>query len=165
MIPSDHFIRFYNEVFKYLSEKSENDLRDFWLKISYLQESLTGSLFLEKGFDGMKEYYDRIITEENLDAEAFVTQDRFELIIRGCSSLRKAMDNDAGMFPRYCDHCAGWLGPMCSRLGYFYLCDVGSRTEPRCRGMIFKEKAKRDAMVEECELPIVNDSPDGMMSI
>ena len=159
MIPSDHFIRFYNEVFKYLDSKSEEDLRAFWLEISYLQESLTGSLFKEKGFEGMKEYYDKIIREENLDAEAFVKEDRFELVIHQCSSLKKAMDNDAGMFPRYCDHCAGWLGPMCARLGFHYLVDVKSRTEPRCRVMIFKEKARRDAMIAECELPLVNDGP------
>ena len=161
MIPSDHFIRFYNEVFKYLDGKSEKDLQDFWLEISYLQESLTGTLFKEKGLDGMKEYYDKIIREENLDAETRVTEDYFELVMHRCSSLEKAMNNDAETFPRYCDHCPGWLGPMCARLGYFLVQDLESRTEPHCRGMIFKDKAKRDAMVEKCKLPLVNDGPQG----
>ncbi|MCK5844224.1 MAG: hypothetical protein KAG97_05910 [Victivallales bacterium] len=157
MIPSDHFIRFYNEVFKFLSDESEEDLRAFWLDISHLQESLTGALFKEKGFEGMKEYYDKIIREENLDAEASVKPDHFEMVIHSCSSLRKAMDNDAGMFPRYCDHCAGWLGPMCARLGFYFIMDIESRIEPHCRGMIFKEKAKRDAMIAKCKLPLMND--------
>ena len=159
MIPSDHFIRFYNEVFKFLDEKSEDALRAFWLEISHLQESLTGDLFREKGFEGMKEYYDKIIREENLDADARVEKDHFELVIHSCSSLRKAMDNDAGMFPRYCDHCVGWLGPMCARLGFYYIMDVESRVEPHCRGMIFKDKAKRDAKIAECSLPLVDDGP------
>jgi hypothetical protein len=160
MIPSDHFIRFYNEVFKFLANKSEEDLQAFWLEISYLQESLTGALFTKKGLDGIKEYYDKIICEENLDAETFVTEDYFELVMHHCSSLQKAMDNDAETFSRYCDHCAGWLGPMCARLGFFLVEDLESRTEPHCRAMIFKDKAKRDAMIAKCKLPLVNDGPE-----
>ena len=38
MIPSDHFTRFYNEVFKFLDSRGEADLEDYFLEISKNQE-------------------------------------------------------------------------------------------------------------------------------
>ena len=33
MIPSDHFTRLYNEVFKFLESKGQEDLELYWLEI------------------------------------------------------------------------------------------------------------------------------------
>ena len=41
MIPSDHFTRFYNEVFKFLEKQGEEDLKQYWLEISKNQEKHT----------------------------------------------------------------------------------------------------------------------------
>ena len=41
MIPSDHFTRFYNEVFKFLEKQGEEDLKKYWLEISKNQEKHT----------------------------------------------------------------------------------------------------------------------------
>ena len=41
MIPSDHFTRFYNEVFKFLEKQGEEDLQAYWLEISKNQEKHT----------------------------------------------------------------------------------------------------------------------------
>ena len=41
MIPSDHFTRFYNEVFKFLEKQSEEDLKQYWLEtVSYTHLTL-----------------------------------------------------------------------------------------------------------------------------
>ena len=49
MIPSDHFTRFYNEVFKFLEDQREEHLEAYWLEISKNQEKHTLELFKEKG--------------------------------------------------------------------------------------------------------------------
>ena len=152
MIPSDHFVRFYNETFKFLAEHSEDALRNFWLAISDLQESLVGELFREKGFYGMKEYYDRIIEEENLKAECFADDEHFEFRMYECASLRKAKDNDAGQMPRYCDHCPGWINPLMKRLGYYPVFDIENRCEPHCHLIIFRDKNAADKAAEKGEI-------------
>ena len=69
MIPSDHFTRFYNEVFKFLEKQGEEDLQAYWLEISKNQEKHTLELFREKGLQGMYEYWDHIRIEENCDLD------------------------------------------------------------------------------------------------
>ena len=69
MIPSDHFVRFYNEVFKFLDPIG--GLPDYYLEISRDQELHCLKLFWEKGLAGMKEYWDGIVKEENTPQEFF----------------------------------------------------------------------------------------------
>ena len=47
MIPSDHFVRFYNEVFKFLDE--HNALDPYYREISRHQELHCLELFRDKG--------------------------------------------------------------------------------------------------------------------
>ena len=63
MIPSDHFVKFYNEVFKFLDEK--NGLEKYYLHISKHQELHCLELFKKKGLQGVYEYYQKIYKEEN----------------------------------------------------------------------------------------------------
>ena len=49
MIPSDHFTRFYNEVFKFLEKQGENDLQTYRLVIRINQDKHTLELFMKKG--------------------------------------------------------------------------------------------------------------------
>ena len=79
MIPSDHFTRFYNEVFKFLEKQSEEDLKEYWLEISKNQEKHTLELFKEKGLRGMYEYWDHIRIEENCDLDLELEDDKLEL--------------------------------------------------------------------------------------
>jgi hypothetical protein len=155
MIPSDHFVRFYNEAFKYIESCSEDALRDFWLAISRHQEITIAPLVKEHGLPGLKRYYDRIIEEENLDAECHADADHFDFRMRSCASLKKAMDNDAGVMSRYCDHCAGWINPLMTRLGYHPVFDIESRSEPHCRFSVFRnaeeaERAARNGRIVIC---------------
>ena len=55
MIPSDHFVRFYNEVFKFLDER--NELEGFYKEIGKHQELHCYDCFMAKGLNGMEEYW------------------------------------------------------------------------------------------------------------
>ena len=101
---------------------------------------LTYDLFQQKGLEGMYEYWENIRIEENCDMDMDLREDRLELRMNVCPSLSKVMDNDAAPMGRYCDHCAGWIGPILDKLGYHLVYDVIDRQQPQCVMRIFKEK-------------------------
>ena len=67
MIPSDHFVRFYNEVFKYIVAKGPGEIRKYYDRVSKNQEYHCLDWFREKGLRGMYEYWEHIRVEENCD--------------------------------------------------------------------------------------------------
>ncbi len=142
MLPSDHYVRFYNELFKMLEEIDHVELQKYWMEISRLQETIIGPYIERAGLRGMYEYWDRIRIEENCDAELTLTEDYFEFKMNKCPSLTKAMDNDAGVFEYYCDHCAGWIEPIMKKYGYYCVYDIISRDEPRCVERIYRDREK-----------------------
>ena len=142
MIPSDHFTRFYNEVFKFLEAQGEAELQAYFLAISHNQEKHILELIETKGFDGMVEYWSHIKVEENCDMDIERTPDGIELRMNLCPSLSKVIDNDAAPMGRYCDHCAGWIGPIMDKTGYHLVYDVIDRTRPQCRMRVFDDPAK-----------------------
>ncbi len=152
MLPSDHYVRFYNELFKMLEELGHEELQKYWMEISRLQETILGPYIERAGLKGMYEYWDRIRIEENCDAELTLTEDYFEFKMNKCPSLTKAMDNDADVFEYYCDHCAGWIEPIMKKYGYYYVCDIISRTEPRCVERIYRNRDKALEYVKEVGL-------------
>lgn len=152
MIPSDHFTRFYNEVFKFLERQGEEHLQAYWLEISKNQERHVLNLFREKGLEGMEDYWAMIRDEENCDLTLSRSDDRFELTMHECPSLTKVRDNDAEPMARYCDHCAGWIGPIMDKLGYYLVYDAISREEPRCVMRVFTDAATARAAEQEAKL-------------
>ena len=140
MLPSDHFVRMYNEFFKMLEAKGSGHLRAYWMEISRLQESILGPYIDRAGLEGMRDYWDRIRIEENCDAELSLNEGYFEFRMNVCPSLGKVMDNDAGACSLYCDHCAGWIEPLMERKGYCTVYDIISRTEPRCVLRIYRDR-------------------------
>ena len=144
MIPSDHFVRMYNELFKMLEERSHKDLQDYWREIADLQDSILGAYIEKKGLEGMYDYWEHIRVEENCEAELSVNNDFFEFKMLKCPSLSKNIDNDAGQCELYCDHCAGWIGPVIERHGFYLVYDMISRTEPRCVIRVYKDKDKAE---------------------
>ena len=142
MIPSDHFTRFYNEVFKYLEGLGEKELNDYFLEISKNQENHILHLIREKGFEGMMQYWSVIRDEENCELDLGYDEDKFEIKMHLCPSLTKAKDNDAERWERYCDHCAGWIGPIMDKTGYHLVYDVIDRDLPQCHMRVFKDEAK-----------------------
>jgi len=69
-----------------------------------------------------------------------------------CPSLSKALDNDGGACPYYCDHCAGWIYPVIEKYGYYPVTDIISRSEPVCLFRVFKDKAKAEVARREAQL-------------
>jgi len=149
MIPSDHFVRFYNEVFKFLDAQGNGELEKYWLEISHHQELHCLELFKTKGFQGMYDYWEHIRIEENCDMTLNLTNDCFSLEMHKCPSLSKVLDNDAGPFEKYCDHCPGWIKPLIEKSGYYVVYNMIDRKIPRCQVYIYKDKAKVEAKKKE----------------
>lgn len=152
MIPSDHFTRFYSEVFKFLEAEGEAALEAYYLAISKNQEKHIHDLIRTKGLAGMHEYWSHIRDEENCDMDLDLNENRLELRMNLCPSLSKAMDNDAGPMHRYCDHCAGWIGPIMDKTGYHLVYDAIDRTKPQCVVRIFKDREKARAAEKQAAL-------------
>ncbi|HOV62944.1 MAG TPA: hypothetical protein PLG43_03565 [Spirochaetia bacterium] len=152
MLPSDHFVRMYNELFKMLEEKGHDHLQRYWLDVSKLQETILGPYIARDGLKGMYDYWERIRIEENCDAEIAYDEEHFEFRMLRCPSLSKALDNDGGACPYYCDHCAGWIYPVIEKYGYYPVTDIISRSEPVCLFRVFKDKAKAEVARREAQL-------------
>ena len=140
MIPSDHFVRFYNEVFKFLDRN--DGLEKYYLEISRHQEHHCLDLFSRKGIAGMREYWNVIAREENIISKSkkkgIVTNTK--MISSGshiCPSLTKNLDNDAGVCEKYCLHCPGWVIPIFTKTGFYCVYDLINLLEPTCSMNVF----------------------------
>ena len=153
MIPSDHFVRFYNEVFKALDEKGREHLVAYWRELGRLQTIELAERFREGGLKAATEYWKRIVREENCDATVRETKDYLELSMHGCPSLSKVLDNDAAPCEVYCDHCMGWVEPVMAAAGLHAIMDMESRAEPHCVMRVYKDKAKAQAYERQAKLP------------
>ena len=146
MIPSDHFVRFYNEIFKYLRKQGPEAVAEYYRTISRHQETHCLKLFTEKGIPGMKEYWDKIYKEENCDGEVLECSETvYRKSMNRCPSLSKVLDNDAGASEIYCRHCPGWVLPLMSAAGFYCIYDLVGLDIPRCQMSVFKnlEDAKK----------------------
>lgn len=139
MIPSDHFVKFYNEIFKYLIRQGDGALDEYFLEISRHQETHCLELF-KRGLPGMYDYWMTIKIEENCDIDIYIEQGKHGKILKsfmnGCPSLAKVIDNDAGPCREYCYHCPGWVLPLMSKVGYYYIDDLIALDMPRCQSTI-----------------------------
>lgn len=147
MLPSDHFVRFYNEVFKFLDERG--GLEEYYLEISRHQEMHCLELFRREGLAGMHAYWDHIRVEENCDMELQLHPDHLELRMRHCPSLGKVIDNDAGPCRKYCDHCPGWVIPLLHKAGYVCEYHLEGRDQPHCRMLIYPVESGLSSRVLE----------------
>ena len=155
MIPSDHFVRFYNEVFKFLDQ--ENGLEKYYREISHHQELHCYKLFMEKGLEGMEEYWGHIRVEENCVSESYIKDGVRYSAMNRCPSLSKVLDSDAAPCRKYCLHCPGWVIPLMTKCGFYYIDSLIGLDEPRCRSFQTEslEKAKKviDDLVAEGHNP------------
>lgn len=147
MIPSDHFVRFYNEVFKYLESHSEEALKNYWLEISRHQELHCLELFKTKGLKGMAEYWTHIKEEENCAMTITEFPDHVEFEMHKCPSLSKVLDSDAEPMERYCDHCAGWVLPLLDKAGFVAEYNIIDRKKPQCKSAIYPKSSGRKSLV------------------
>jgi len=147
VIPSDHFVRFYNEVFKALDRQGRRHLVAYWRELGRLQTRALGRRFRRGGLRACRDYWARILREENCRGTLTLTARCLELRMDRCPSLSKVLDNDAAPCRLYCDHCMGWVQPVMRAAGLYAVMDMQSRTAPRCILRIFTRRA--DAA--ECE--------------
>lgn len=143
MIPSDHFVRFYNEVFKFLD--GCGGLEPYYKEISRHQELHCLEWFRREGLKGMYDYWEHIRIEENCDMEQTLLEDRLLFRMNRCPSLSKVLDCDAVPCNKYCDHCAGWVLPLMTKCGYYYVENIIGRKRPECISVItpYKEIAEK----------------------
>ena len=140
MIPSDHFVKFYNEIFKFLDRKGPEELDRYYARVADRQAFFTLDAFRRDGFRGMYDYWERIRIEENCDLVHDYSDTCYHLRMDKCPSLSKVLDNDAAPCARYCDHCPGWVGRVIARAGYYYVCDLVGRTSPQCEFWVFRTR-------------------------
>ena len=147
MIPSDHFVRFYNEVFKFLDEKQ--GLEKYYEHISRHQEFHCLEEFRAKKLRGVYDYYVKIRKEENCGMVLRLEEDCIYLGMEACPSLAKAIDNDAGVCLKYCLHCPGWTFPLYRKAGLYQIKDIMGLENPYCCSWIFEDKEKAQAKYDE----------------
>ena len=151
MIPSDHFVRFYNEVFKYISAQGKGELEKYYNRVSQNQEYHCLDLFCKKGLTGMYEYWEHIKVEENCDMVNRLDEDCYSFEFFSCPSLSKAVDNDAGACPEYCNHCPGWILPIMTKAGFYAVYNLIDRKIPRCEMFVYADKDKAEQKRSELE--------------
>ena len=151
MIPSDHFVRFYNEVFKFLDHTGPADLEKFWRHVARHQERHCLEVFRRDGLKGMEDYWNHIRIEENCDLDMFRDERHLETSMNKCPSLSKALDNDATCCEHYCDHCPGWVGRVLTAAGFWLVYDVLDRKKPQCRSYIYPCRQDAEAKLQELQ--------------
>ena len=147
MIPSDHFVRFYNEVFKFLDEK--NGLKKYYDEISRHQELHCYQCFMDKGLDGMEEYWGHIRVEENCVAYSEIIDGVRYSFMNRCPSLSKVLDCDAEPCQKYCRHCPGWVLPLMTKCGFYSLSDIRNLDQPQCRSAQTDDIKKAKAVIQK----------------
>ncbi len=159
MIPSDHFVKFYNEVFKFLDSRNSGELEKYYQLVSGNQEFHCLELFRKKGLAGMYEYWEHIRIEENCDMEISLEPEYFHCKMKVCPSLSKITDNDGGACPKYCDHCPGWILPLMTKAGFFVVYNIIDRTKPVCEFFVYKDAAcarkKRAELLEVYDKDVI----------
>lgn len=152
MIPSDHFVRFYNEVFKYIARKGKGAVLGYFNRVSENQECHCLDLFRGRGLIGMYEYWEHIRREENCDMMNHLDSDCYWFEFFSCPSLTKVFDNDAEPYAEYCNHCPGWILPIMTKAGFFAVYNLMSQRVPRCQMFVYEDRekalAKRDALAK-----------------
>ena len=149
MLPSDHFVKFYNEIFKYLERKGPEKLDRYYERVAERQAFFTLDAFKRDGFKGMYDYWERIRIEENCDLTHGYDENCYHLKMNVCPSLSKVTDNDAGPCRRYCDHCPGWVGRVLAWAGYFMVYDIVGRESPECGFWVFRTKEEAELKRQE----------------
>lgn len=153
MIPSDHFVRFYNEVFKALERLGRDHLEGYWREIGRMQSAELADDFRTDGLEACHKYWSQIMKEENCKADMKLTEEFFELRMLDCPSLSKAMDNDATTCEHYCDHCMAWVEPVMEASELHAAYDIESRTEPHCVFRVYKDEQKAKEYEQLAQLP------------
>ena len=149
MMPSDQFVLFYNEIFKFLEKKGPKELCKYYDRVAERQAEFCLPLFKAKGLKGMYEYWERIRIEENCDMEHDRNKSFYHLRMRTCPSLSKALKSATGPCRVYCDHCPGWVLTLFAKTGFYGIYDIVGRTTPCCETWVFRNRVDAEAKFSE----------------
>lgn len=150
MTPSDHFVLFYNEIFKFLAKRGPKALKQYYGRVAERQAFFTLEAFKRDGFKGMFDYWERIRIEENCQMRNAYDDVHYEAEMLRCPSLSKALESDAGVCSCYCDHCPGWVVDVIGRAGCYCVYDMIGREAPRCRYFAYRNRDLAEAKYWQC---------------
>ena len=114
------FCGHYEWTFAWLERRGGTTLlREFWDRAIHVDSQRHASaLILEKGIEGMKEYWGHALAQEGGGYRTTATESVFRLDIHDCPSKGFLLRNHLEQHTDYCDHCIGWIGPMLKRAGF-----------------------------------------------
>ena len=115
------------------------------LAVDFPFESL--KIEYEKGRDTA--FAVKIRKEENCDLDIILNDGELILKMNTCPSLSKAIDNDAGVCPKYCLHCPGWTAPLYQKAGLYQIFDVMGIENPQCIEWIYEAPERAKAKYKE----------------
>lgn len=135
MISCTEFIWVYNEMFRYIHERSGTEkLHELWEGIS---EDFLWNLrqYVEQeGLQGMLRYWTHTLTEEGGRHQMSLYEDMFVLDMHDCPSARLIHQGERVVpYEEYCEHCVWLYPPLLRELGYEVDYDIISCEKGRCR--------------------------------
>lgn len=120
MIGVYDFCGHYEWTFAWLERNGGQPLlEDYWdQSIHQDSQKHAAELILQKGIEGMKEYWGHSLAQEGAGYTTAATKSVFRIDIQDCPSKGFLIRNGLEQHSDYCDHCIGWIGPMLQRAGF-----------------------------------------------
>jgi hypothetical protein len=114
------FCGHYEWTFAWLEARGgQTLLREYWDEAIHQDSQRHASaLILEKGIEGMKEYWGHSLAQEGAGYNTTAKEKVFRLDIHDCPSKGFLLRNQLEQHTDYCDHCIGWIGPLLKRAGF-----------------------------------------------
>ncbi len=120
MIGVYDFCGHYEWTFAWLEARGGQPLlEEYWDEaIHQDSQSHASKLILNRGIEGMREYWGHSLAEEKAGYTSSSTEDTFRIDMTDCPSKGFLIRNKLEQHRDYCDHCIGWIGPMMDKAGY-----------------------------------------------
>lgn len=120
MIGVYDFCGHYEWTFEWLRQKGGQTLvREYWDQSIHQDfQTHAAALILEKGIQGMKEYWGHTLESEGAGFHTTATKKVLRIDMHDCPSKGFLLRNRLDQYHDYCDHCMGWIGPLLKRAGF-----------------------------------------------
>lgn len=120
MLGVQDFIGYYDWSFEYFRRKyGEQAVQDYWGgAIAFDSQQHARRLFLEKGFDGMDEYWAHTLEMEEAGYTFDQGEDFFRIDMFDCPSKGYLIKHGLEAYHDYCEHCMGWVKPLMDEAGF-----------------------------------------------
>ena len=120
MLGVQDFIGYYDWTFEHLRRKhGEEAVHKYWLEaISQDSQEHARGLIVEKGFDGMHEYWAHTLEMEEAGYTFDRGEDFFRIDMFDCPSKGHLIKRGLESYHDYCEHCIGWIKPIMEQVGF-----------------------------------------------